>query len=81
MCFALGYLILGVAILRGLGLPRWSGLLLIVGVVLSSPPPVVVPTVLILTVGGVLLGAGLAWLGYALWSEKGEMAVQPKTAM
>lgn len=81
VCFALGYVVLGVAILRGMGLPHWSGLLLIVGVVLSSPPPVAVPTVLILTAGGVLLGAGWAWLGYALWSEKGEMAVQPKTAM
>ena len=77
--FALGYVVLGIAILRGVGLPRWSGLLLIVGAVLSSPPPVVVPTVLILTAGGVLLGVGLAWLGYALWSEKGEKPVQPKT--
>lgn len=70
LCFVLGYVILGVAILRGVGLPRWSGLLLIAGVLLSSPPPVAVPSVLILTAGGVLLGGGLAWLGHALWSER-----------
>ncbi len=64
--FAVGYVALGIAILRDGGLPRWSGALLIVGALLTVPPPVVVPTVLILTAGGVLLGAGLAWLGYGL---------------
>jgi hypothetical protein len=64
--FAVGYIALGAAILRDGGLPRWSGALLIAGAVLTIPPPVVVPTVLILTAGGVLLGAGLAWLGYGL---------------
>src|SRR5438309_2938708 len=61
--FVLGFVVLGVALLRGKGLPRWSGLLLILGSVLSAPPPVAVPSVLILTAGGVLLGAGLAWVG------------------
>ncbi len=64
-CFVLGFVILGIALLRGAGLPRWSGLLVLAGAVLSTPPPVVVP-LLVLTAGGVLLGAGLAWLGYGL---------------
>jgi hypothetical protein len=72
VCFVLGFVLLGIALLRGIGLPRWSGALLILGVLLTAPPPVVVPTVLILTVGGVLLGAGLAWLGYGMWSESKE---------
>ena len=78
LSFVLGYVILGIAILRGVGLPRWSGLLLIVGGLLTSVPPTVVPTVLILTAGGVLLGAGLAWLGYALWSQSVTMDPLPK---
>ena len=70
--FVVGYVLLGVHVLRGRsGLPRWSGLLLLVGAVVSSIPPVVVPTVLILTAGGVILGAGLAWIGLALWANKG----------
>ena len=73
LSFVLGYVVLGIAILRGVGLPRWSGLLLIAGAFLSSLPPVAVPTVLILTAGGVLLGAGLAWIGFALWSGKSDM--------
>ena len=66
--FVIGYVALGIAVLRDGTLPRWSGVPLIVGALLVSPPPVVVPTVLILTAGGVLLGAGLAWLGYGLWA-------------
>lgn len=68
--FVVGHLALGVALLRGIGLPRWSGLPLIVGAIVSALPPVVVPTVLVLTAGGVLLGAGWAWIGWALWSQR-----------
>lgn len=68
--FVLGYVAVGIAVLRDPTLPRWSGVPLIVGALLLSPPPVVVPTVLILTAGGVLLGVGLAWLGFAFWSVR-----------
>ena len=74
--FGLGWILLGVATMRAGVLPRWSGLLLIIGVTLF----VVSETVLfearlahtLVTVGDVIFGLGLMWLGYALWSEKRE---------
>lgn len=64
----LGFLLLGVAILRADGLPRWAGLLLILGVLLAFGSGV---SPLIGGVAAVTFGLGLAWLGYALWLDKG----------
>ena len=68
VCFVLGYILLGIAAFRGKVGARWSGLLFIPGALLSIIPPVVVP-VPVLTVGGVLFGVGVAWMGYSLWSQ------------
>jgi hypothetical protein len=66
--YMLGGLLFGIAIFRGGILPRWAGALLAVGTVLApvaaalpnaSQPKVAVP-----------VGVALAWLGYALWSER-----------
>lgn len=74
--FGLGWILLGVAIMRADVLPRWSGLLLIIGVtlfVVSEVLPFEAPLAHVLvTVGDVVFGLGLVWLGYALWSEKRE---------
>jgi len=67
-----GYLLLGLATFRAGVLPRGGALLLMVGVVFAiAPPPPVGPFPWIgLVVGGVLFGAGAAWLGYSLWSTE-----------
>jgi hypothetical protein len=66
--YILGGLLFGVATFRAGILPRWAGALLAIGTVLApiarllrnaSQPKVAVPA-----------GVALAWLGYALWSER-----------
>ncbi|HEY2297979.1 MAG TPA: hypothetical protein VGH43_09650 [Jatrophihabitans sp.] len=63
-----GGLLFGIATYRAGILPRWAGALLAVGTVLApiasqlpnaSQPKVAIP-----------VGVALAWLGYALWSER-----------
>jgi hypothetical protein len=76
--FGLGYVLFGVAIMRAAVLPRWSGLLLILGVMLFlvSEAQLFESAVahVIVTAGDVAFGLGLAWAGYALWSEHGTHA-------
>ena len=65
--FALGWLLFGVASLRARVFPRWASLLLIIGTILSfvvDMLPFSIPIPLDLLV----LGTGLIWLGYTLWS-------------
>lgn len=64
----LGFLLFGIATMRAGVLPRWAGLLLIVGVLLALGSGV---SPLIGGVAAVIFGLGLAWLGYALWLDKG----------
>ena len=68
LVFSVGYVLLGVAIFRAGVLPRGAGVLLAVGgpIVAFSPP---IGIMAVLVVGHTLFGAGLAWLGYALWSD------------
>src|SRR5215472_11604541 len=62
-----GVLLFGVASLRARVLPRWAAVLVLVGAVLD----------LVMTFVGVdfpfaavVAGAGLAWMGYAVWASK-----------
>ena len=58
---------MAIAIWRTSALPRWSGLLAAVGApLIAFTPPL--PSVL-LQVGGVLFGVGVAWQGYTIWSK------------
>lgn len=66
--YILGGLLFGIATFRAGILPRWAGALLAIGTVLApiasqlpnaSQPKAAVP-----------VGVALAWLGYALWSER-----------
>lgn len=67
--FSVGYILLGVSIARAKVLPRGAGILLAVsGPVVAFSPPIGVPAVII--VSHTVFGAGLAWVGYALWSGK-----------
>lgn len=67
LVFSVGYVLLGVAIYRAGVLPRGAGALLAVGgpIVAFSPP---IGIMAVLVVGHTLLGAGLVWLGYAMFS-------------
>jgi hypothetical protein len=66
--FTVGYVLLGVAIIRAGVLPRAAGVLLAVGgPLVAFAPPIGIQAVLI--VGHTLFGAGLALSGYALFSS------------
>jgi hypothetical protein len=66
--YILGGLLFGIATFRAGILPRWAGILLAVGTTIGPVailfPPELQPKV------AVPVGLALAWLGYALWSER-----------
>jgi hypothetical protein len=75
--FGLGFILFGVVTMRAGVLPRWAGLLLIIGAILQMAEGSPMDRTLlhvILTTGRVLFGLSFAWMGYALWSEKREPA-------
>ena len=70
--FMIGYVLFGVAMIRTATLPRWSGVLVAVGApahLLGFGIAQLVSTAAwpIAILGGVSLGAGLAWRGPRLW--------------
>jgi hypothetical protein len=74
----LGYILFGIATMRAGVLPRWSGLLLIIGsamfMISEAVPLNASLSHLIVTIGDVIFGTGFVWMGFALWSEKRELA-------
>ena len=82
--YILGYILFGIATMRAGVLPRWSGLLLIIGsamfMISEAVPLNVSLSHLIVTIGDVIFGAGFVWMGFALWSEKREPALMAKGA-
>jgi hypothetical protein len=77
--FIIGPLLFGIATFRAGILPRWAGAMLAVGAVLIPAgavlPPELEPRVM------VPVGLALAWLGYALFSERRMPAEQPVPAI
>lgn len=74
--YVLGGLLFGIATFRARILPRWAGGLLAVGTLL----PVVLSSVVhhpFDRLFAVPVGFALAWLGYALWSERHAPVSQP----
>lgn len=78
--FGLGYVLFGIATMRAGVLPRWSGLLLSIGIFLFMFAEVsreasllsgMLPRVIGAS-GQVVMALSLVWMGYALWSEKRE---------
>jgi hypothetical protein len=70
--FMIGYILLGIAMIRTSTLPRWSGVLVAVGApahLLGFGIAQLVTTAAwpIAILGSVCLGAGLGWAGYRLW--------------
>jgi hypothetical protein len=70
--YMFGGVLFGVATFRAGILPRWAGVVLAVGTVL---PPLLPHD--IVRLAAVPVGLALAWLGYALWSERRENAADP----
>jgi hypothetical protein len=70
--FALGHVLLGIATYRAGVVPRSVGILMIVGglalLILERIGGIMLQLDFLWVVGPVLLGVGLAWLGYSLWS-------------
>jgi hypothetical protein len=73
--FMLGSLVFGIATLRANILSRWAAGLFTVGIAVA-PAYGLLPTVLQPLVA-VPIGLGLAWLGFAVWSERRALASQP----
>lgn len=78
----IGLMLLGISIVQARVLPRWSGMLVALGVALQLPAQYAIetagPLFFFFTVGGsILFGAGLIWIGWALWSGNGWNREQP----
>jgi hypothetical protein len=73
--YVLGGLLFGIATLRAGILPRWPAGLLAVAAVLT-PAAALLPHA-IQRLAAIPVGLALAWLGYALWSERREQASDP----
>ena len=73
--YMLGGLLFGVATLRAGILPRWPAGLLAVAAALT-PLAALLPHE-IQRLAGIPVGLALAWLGYALWSERRAQASDP----
>ena len=78
LVFTVGYVVLGVAVVRAGVLPRGAGILLAAGAPLVAfAPPIGVQSVII--VGHTLFGVGLAWAGYALFTQSKAPPTEPDT--
>ena len=73
--YMLGGLLFGIATLRAGILSRWAAGLLAVAAALT-PAAALLPHE-IQRFAGIPVGLALAWLGYALWSERREQASEP----
>ena len=74
--YLLGLLLFGIALFRARILSRWAAGLL----ALSGPLAIIMVTLLphqVARLAAMPMGIALAWLGYALWSERREPAAEP----
>ena len=72
--YMLGGLLFGIATFRAGVLPRWAGVLLAITAALT-PLAALLPHQ-IQRLAAMPMGLALAWLGYALWSERREQAAE-----
>lgn len=75
LLYMLGGLLFGIATFRANILPRWAAALLAIVSVLT-PAAALFPHEL-QRLAGMPVGFALAWLGYALWSERRAIALEP----
>ncbi len=80
--FALGSILLGIAVMRAGILPRFAGLLLIIGAVLNvvDVPLSGIPGAIVASLAFVLFAVGLGWIGYALMTQRRAEAIQSASA-
>jgi len=79
--FFLGFIFFGIATLRARVLPRQTGILMIIGSPLNMVGAVLGLLVsealwIVAILGALVLGLGLAWAGYWLWSSKETSVLQ-----
>ena len=80
--FFLGFIFFGIATLRARVLPRQTGILMIIGSPLNIVGAVLGLLVsealwIVAILGALVLGLGLVWAGYWLWSSKETSVLQP----
>ena len=80
--FFLGFIFFGIATLRAHVLPRQTGILMIIGSPLNIVGAVLGLLVsealwIVAILGALVLGLGLLWAGYWLWSSKETSVLQP----
>jgi hypothetical protein len=73
--YMLGGLLFGIATLRAGFLSRWAAVLLAAGTLLA--PVAALLSLELQPKMAIPVGLALAWLGYALWSERREQVAQP----
>ena len=78
---ALGFVLLGIAIMRAGLLPHWAGLLLIIVTILELGIFVGAPAQFIIKLGDLGLDVTKLWLASALWIQSRTMARQPNPAL
>lgn len=71
--YMFGGVLFGSAIFRARILPRWAGFVFAFGTVL----PLLLPHAIV-RLAAVPVGLGLAWLGFALWSERQQPVTEPR---
>ena len=74
--YILGPVLFGIATFRAGILPRWAGGLIAFGAVSPLLATLLLPQEFV-RYTAVLMGLGLVWLGYALWSERRAQATDP----
>ena len=68
--FIPGHILIGISVIRAGILPRWSGILIFIAMILVFIGAASAQLFWLRNIGGVLSGAGLAWLGYFLFSDQ-----------
>lgn len=76
LLYILGWMLFGVASLRAKVFPRLAAALLVVGIVLD---PITVAAGIPI-VAEAVLGVGMGWMGYIVWTERGEVLAEPAAA-
>ena len=82
VCFFPGFILFGIATLRARVLPRQTGILMAIGSPLLLVGGVLSQLVfealfIVVILSALVLGLGLAWAGYWLWSSKETSVLQP----